>query len=47
MAWGAFFERIGIRAFDGVEERGEMENGMGIGMTAYTMLGVFDWAVIF
>lgn len=31
MAWGAFFERTGVRMFDGVEEHGGMEDGMGMG----------------
>ncbi|WP_141662903.1 hypothetical protein [Streptomyces sp. Wb2n-11] len=31
MTWGAFFDGTGVRVFDGVEEHGEMEDGMGVG----------------
>lgn len=31
MAWGAFFEGNGIRMFEGVEEQGELGDGVGMG----------------
>lgn len=31
MAWGSCFEGNGVRMFDGVEEHGEMDEGMGMG----------------